>query len=475
MFINGEFVPSHSDVWMPTFNPSTGEPIASVPVADSRDVDTAVRGAQKAQRDWKLLPPLERGRVIREFAARVRQASQELGELDARNCGIPISAMSREVEYGADFLEYFAGLTVELKGESIPASPGNLHYTVREPYGVVGRIIPFNHPVMFACEKSAAPLAAGNAVILKPADQTPLSALRLAEIAEEVFPAGLFNVLTGDGPTTGAAVVTHPDLPRIAFTGGMETGREVLRSSAPHLKDVSLELGGKNPLIVFPDADLEAAATASVRGMNFHISAGQSCGSNSRIFVHEDVRKEFTELLIGNIRDIRLGNALDQETQMGPLVSADHCNRVLRYIKSGLEDGCQLLTGGSAPSDPALRGGFFVEPTVFDGVHPDMEIAQEEIFGPVVALFGWERESDMLAAANGVKYGLTANVWTQNLTSAHRTASALEAGYVWINGDGRHYLGTPFGGYKFSGLGREESIQELESYTRTKAVHVIMQ
>ncbi|HKQ00434.1 MAG TPA: aldehyde dehydrogenase family protein, partial [Actinomycetes bacterium] len=426
----------------------------------------------RAQRDWAARQPLERAEALRAFAARVRELAPELCRIDAEDCGIPIRTMEAEVRTGASYLDYFAGLVLELKGQTIPATVGNLHYTVREPFGVVGRIIPYNHPVMFACEKIAAPLAAGNAVVLKPAEQTPLSALRLAALALEVLPPGLVSVLTGDGQTTGAAIVAHPAIQRLAFTGGVATGQEVLRASAASLKEVSLELGGKNPMIVFPDAAVDAAAEAAVTGMNFQISAGQSCGSNSRILVHRDLYEPFLERFLARVRAIRLGPAVDPQTEMGPLITDTHRDRVCGYIRSATEEGARLLSGGSVPQD---RAGYFVEPTVFDRVSPGMRIAEEEIFGPVVTLFAWDHVDEMLQLANGVRYGLTANIWTNDLRQGHRVAAALEVGYVWVNGNGRHYVGTPFGGYKASGIGREESIDELFSYTRVKTVNVILE
>jgi acyl-CoA reductase-like NAD-dependent aldehyde dehydrogenase len=472
MLVGDRFAASGSGEWMTTLDPSTAEPIAAVPIATRDDVSRAVQSGLQAQRDWATWQPLERAEALHALAARVRESASELCRIDSEDCGIPIRAMEAEVRTGASYLDYFAGLVLELKGQTIPATVGNLHYTLREPFGVVGRIIPYNHPVMFACEKIAAPLAAGNAVVLKPAEQTPLSALRLAALALEVLPAGLLSVLTGDGQKTGAAIVGHPAIQRLAFTGSVTTGQEVLRASAASLKEVSLELGGKNPMIVFPDASVEAAAEAAVMGMNFQISAGQSCGSNSRIFVHRDLYEPFLERFLARVRTIRLGPAVDPRTEMGPLITDAHRHRVRRYIRSGIEEGARLLSGGLVPED---RAGFFVEPTVFDQVRPGMRIAEEEIFGPVATLFVWERVDEMLRLANGVRYGLTANVWTSDLRQGHRIAAALEAGYVWVNGNGRHYVGTPFGGYKASGIGREESIDELFSYTRLKTVNVILE
>jgi 2-formylbenzoate dehydrogenase len=361
---------------------------------------------------------------------------------------------------------------MEVQGRTIPASPGNLHYTVREPFGVIGRILPYNHPALFMCAKIAAPLVAGNAVVVKPADQTPLSALRIAELASDILPAGLVNVVTGDGPTTGRALVQHPDVRRIAFTGGVETGRAILRDAADGIKEVTLELGGKNPMIVLPDARVTDAVHAAIVGMNFHISAGQSCGSNSRILLHDSIYDEFVELLVSTVEKIELGLAVDDATEMGPLITERHRDRVVGYIDDARREGATQLTQGLVPA--RLNGGFFVRPTVFVGVTREMKIANEEIFGPVAAVMGWSDEDEMIALANAVPYGLTANIWTEGLRTAHRLAARIEAGYVWINGDGRHYTGTPWGGNKLSGLGREESLEEVFTFTREKTVHTIL-
>jgi 2-formylbenzoate dehydrogenase len=334
----------------------------------------------------------------------------------------------------------------------------------------VGRILPFNHPALFMCSKIAAPLAAGNAVVVKPADQTPLSALRIAELADRVLPTGLVNVVTGDGPTTGTALVRHPLVERLGFTGGVATGAAILREAAAGIKEVTLELGGKNPMIVLPDADLEATVARAVTGMNFEISAGQSCGSYSRVLLHEDVYDDFSEQYVAAVRALRVGPATDEATQMGPLISERHRDRVLGYIDSGTADGARLLTGGPE----GRRPGYFVEPTVFADVEPAAKIAREEIFGPVVALMRWRDVDEAVEIANAVPFGLTANICTNDLRMAHTLAARVTAGYVFINGDARHYPGTPWGGMKASGLGREESIEEAYSFTREKTVHTVL-
>jgi acyl-CoA reductase-like NAD-dependent aldehyde dehydrogenase len=340
---------------------------------------------------------------------------------------------------------------------------------------VVARIVPFNHPAMFAITRVLPALIAGNTVVLKPAEQTPLSALALAEIVREVFPPGVFNVISG-GIEAGEALVAHPEVKRIAFTGSVPTGMAIQRTAAgAAVKHVSLELGGKNPMIVFPDADLEQAVEGAVMGMNFGVCSGQSCGSNSRVFVHADVYEDFLAKVGERLERISVGAAYAEGTEMGPVVSEAHHRRVLGYMESGREEGARLLTGGGRPApDAAPEGGFYLRPTLFGDVTAEMKIAREEIFGPVIAAASWSDYDDVIRRANEVDLGLTASVWTNDLTIAHRAADALESGYVWVNDHGPHYWGTPFGGFKNSGIGREECIEEYESYLELKAVHTVM-
>jgi betaine-aldehyde dehydrogenase len=343
-------------------------------------------------------------------------------------------------------------------------------YTRREPYGVVGRIIPFNHPIQFAASAVAAPLAAGNSVVLKPAEQTVVSALRFAELASGILPPGVLNVVTGDGPTTGAAIVSHPLVPRIAFTGSVSTGRAVLRAAAEEIKVVTLELGGKNPLIVFPDVDVHQVALATVDAMNFRRGQGQSCGSPSRVYVHEAIHDEFVETFKGLVDELEVGDPLSSASDMGPLAYADHYDRVIGYVASGKSEGARLVTGGERPK--GRDRGYFLKPTVFDRVEPSMAIAREEIFGPVVSVLSWSDEDDVLAAANALRLGLTAYIWTNDLSAAMRFSREIEAGYVWVNGRGQRPFGAPFGGFKQSGLGTENDLEELLSYTRVKNVNI---
>jgi betaine-aldehyde dehydrogenase len=469
MFVGGAWVPAASGATMDTIDPTTEETIATVPLAGADDVDRAVAAALEGQEEWKRLTWQQRAQHMRELAQAVADHAAELAELDAIDGGIPVTGMKKDVQNAVDFLLYFAGLASEIKGWTIETAQG-VSYTRREPYGVVGRIIPFNHPIQFAASAVAAPLAAGNAVILKPAEQTPVSALRFAELASGILPAGVLNVVTGDGPTTGAALVSHPLVPRISFTGSVATGRAVLRAAAEEIKVVTLELGGKNPLVVFPDVDVRQVALATIDAMNFRRGQGQSCGSPSRIYAHEAIHDEFVETLKELVEELAVGDPLSADSDMGPLAFAAHYDRVTGYVASGRSEGARLVTGGGRPKDRDL--GYFVEPTVFDKVEPSMAIAREEIFGPVISVLSWADEAEVLRAANALRVGLTAYVWTNDLSAAMRFSRELEAGYVWVNGRGQRPFGAPFGGHKQSGLGTENDLEELLSYTRVKNVSI---
>jgi aldehyde dehydrogenase (NAD+)/betaine-aldehyde dehydrogenase len=371
-------------------------------------------------------------------------------------------------------MRFAAGLAYEIKGETVPATPGNIHMTIRQPYGVVGRIIPFNHPIKFAANALAAPLIAGNCVVLKPPETSPLSATMLGEICREVMPAGVVNIVTGLGLPAGDAIARHPDVKRIAFTGSVPTGRAIQRAAAEGgIKHVTLELGGKNPLIAFPDMDPDTVAKIAVAGMNFAWQ-GQSCGSTSRLLLHEDLYKPVLERVVERVKSLRLADPLDDNAQMGPINSKRHYERVVSMVQSGVSDGAKLMAGGKRPGGNDFARGYWLEPTVFADVNPDMRIAKEEIFGPVLSVFRWKDEKEALQLANSTEYGLTASIFTNDLKTAFRTAKAVKSGYIWINGASGHFYGTPFGGLKNSGLGREEGIDELLSYTEVKTIHVML-
>jgi acyl-CoA reductase-like NAD-dependent aldehyde dehydrogenase len=380
--------------------------------------------------------------------------------------------MRADAHMGAAALRYFAGLALELRGETIPSDFDRLDYTVPAPFGVVGRIIPFNHPFMFAASKSAAPLIAGNTLILKPSEHTSMSTIRLAELADGILPKGVFNVVTGTGQEAGDALVVHPGVRRLAFTGSAEIGRSIQQRAATHVvKAVSLELGGKNPLVVMPDADLELAVEGALRGMNFTWQ-GQSCGSTSRLIVQDALHDEFVERLAARMEAMRSGLPDDESTDTGAIVHRGQYEKVLSYLQIGRDEGATVIAGGGAPQDPSLSSGMFVRPTLFTDVRADSRLAQEEIFGPVLAVIRYDGYDDALRIANGVQYGLTASIFTRDLRVAHRFARDVQAGYVWVNDSSRHFPGVPFGGFKDSGVGREESFDELVSYTQVKNVNV---
>ena len=471
MLIGGEWVESRSGKRMTSTNPAYDEPIAEVPAGNAQDIQLAVEAGKAAFPAWSRMHVDERARHCRQFANAVRARARELGMLDAIDGGNPFLPMVDDAMKGAAQHDFFCGLGMEMKGETIPTPGGGLDFTRPQPYGVVGRIIPFNHPVSFAVGKIAPALVAGNTVILKPADQTPLSALWMGKIVQECFAPGVVNIVTGDGPGCGGALAAHKEVRRIAFTGSVETGRAITRAAG--IKALSLELGGKNPLIVYPDVDVEKAAAAAVAGMNFSVSQGQSCGSNSRVFVHASIKERFVEAVLERAARIRIGLPELETTQMGPVVTRAHYERVMGYVDSGRKEGARLLRGGGHAAGEALQKGYFVDITIFDGVRHGMKIEREEIFGPVMSILSWDEEATLLEQVNDSDYGLCANIWTNDISTGLRMADAIEAGYVWINGHGaKRFKGAPFGGFKDSGIGREHSIDELMSYTQVKNINV---
>lgn len=474
MLIGGERVAARSGATTRVLNPTTGLAIAEVPEASSVDVDRAVAAAYRAFASWRRTNARHRADLLMTIAARVRERVEELAYLDALDCGNPINAMREDVLRSASSIEYYAGLALEVKGATVPATAENLHYTRREPYGVVARILAFNHPFLFAAGSLGPILATGNTLVLKPAPQTPLSALVLGEIVSEVLPDGVVNIVTG-GAEAGSALVRHERVRRIQFTGSLPTGRAILREAAASdvLKQVTLELGGKNPLIVFPDADLDAVARGVIDGMNLTKCQGQSCGSTSRVFAHRDVRSELVEQVHRLVAEIAVGDPLEETTDMGPLVSVEHHARVMGFVESGLGSGARLVYGGRRPDDESLRAGNFVLPTLFDEVDPSSRLATEEIFGPVISTIPWDDEEEMFEAVNASQYGLTASIWTNDLKKAIGAAHRVEAGTVTVNGVSR-WKGMPFGGYKNSGLGRQNDIDEMYSFTQVKSVNVMI-
>jgi acyl-CoA reductase-like NAD-dependent aldehyde dehydrogenase len=470
--IGGELATAASGDTIDALNPATGHTIARFPRCAAEDVDRAARAAREAQPAWRALPPLERAAAVNAIADVVMEHAEGLARLDVDDNGSPIREMRRDAGIAAGQLRYFAGLALQLRGDTIPSDFDRLDYTLHEPFGVVGRIIPFNHPLMFAAGRLGAPLIAGNTVIVKPSEHTSLSALRLGELIREIVPPGVVNIVTGYGGEAGDALVAHPEVRRIAFIGSVPIGRAIQQRAAAHVvKTVTLELGGKNPIVVFPDADLDQAVDGAVKGMNFTWQ-GQSCGSTSRLLVHSSEHDAFVERLAAKMDALRHGPPSDEHTQTGAIVHRGQFDKVIDYLRIGREEGARVLAGGGPVEDEALQGGMFVRPTLFDGVRPDSRLASEEIFGPVLAAMPFESYDEALAIANGLSYGLSASVFTNDLRTAHRFARDVQAGYVWVNDASAHFPGTDFGGVKDSGVGREEGFQELASYTQSKNVNL---
>lgn len=473
MLVGGRIVQAEGGETYEAHSPADGRLLANVPSAQAEDVDRAVEAARTAFPSWRRTPATERAAMMGRAIEILRDNAEDLAVMDAVDSGNPVTAMVGDVHLACRDLEYMRGAAMEVKGQTIPSQTGDWLLTRREPYGVVGRITAFNHSLMFPAAKMGAPLMTGNTLILKVPHQVPLAPLLMGELLKDVFPPGVLNIITGEGRTAGEALVRHPDVKRLALIGGTGTGQRIQISAAEAaVKHVSLELGGKNPMIVFPDADLDAAAAAAVRGMNFQKTQGQSCGSTTRLFLHELVHDEVLEKVVALTRKIRMGHPLDPETEMGCIVSERQYRSVTAYIEAGKEDGAQLVHGGGRPKGEMFENGFFVEPTIFDGVTMGMRIAREEIFGPVLSVLTWRDKEDVVEQANALEFGLTGAVWTRDLQTAIEVADRLETGYVWINGSAAHFLGAPFSGHKNSGTDAEESIEELYSYTQVKTVNI---
>lgn len=474
MLIGGELVESASGEWIDSINPATEEVIGRFPKGNEKDVARAVDAAERAWPAWNAMGVAARSQALRKFGQLMLERADELLEVEVRDTGNTIAPMRGDVRMGVEGLNYYAGLGYELKGESIPATSNHLHFSVREPYGVVGRIVPFNHPVMFATARTAAALMAGNAVVVKPPETASLSALILSEIAREALPPGVFNIVTGLGSETGAALVRHPEVKRIAFIGSVETGKAIQRMAAETaVKHVTLELGGKNPMIVFPDVDPKAVVDAAVAGMNFSWQ-GQSCGSTSRLLLHESIHDQVVEGLVERINAIRVGDPMSADSQMGAINSKGQYEKVLRYIDVAKSEGARLLAGGGRPTGPGFEKGFWIRPTLFADVKQSMRIANEEVFGPILSVIKWSNFEEAINIANATDLGLTASVWTQNIDDALGAARRVRSGYIWINCVGPHYPAMAYGGMKNSGVGREEGIEEMLSYTEQKVFNISM-
>ena len=474
MLIGGEMTAGQNEGWIDSVNPSNEEVIGRVPAGSAKDVESAVAAAAEAQKSWKEKSIFERGMMLRQLAAEFRARADEILHMEASDTGNTIGKLGGDVQIAAGYLEFFAGLASEMKGESVPATPNNLHFTVREPYGVVGRIVPFNHPFMFAGAHIAAPLVAGNTVVLKTPEQSPLTGSLLGEMCQKILPPGVVNIVSGYGMPVGDTLVRHPLVHRIGFTGSVPTGLAIQRAAAEtSVKHVTLELGGKNPMIVFPDADKDKVVEAAIAGMNYSW-AGQSCGSVSRLLLHESLHDEVVDRLQAEVEALKIGDPLDPTSDMGPVNNEAHFERVLGFIDTASREGARLVSGGERPEGAQFEKGYWVKPTLFADVTMDMTIGREEVFGPIQSILKWRDQDDVIEMANNSEFGLTAAVWTHDLNTAMKTARALDTGYVWINGVAQHYVGTPFGGRKNSGLGGEECLEELLSYTQNKAIHVML-
>jgi betaine-aldehyde dehydrogenase len=455
----------------PDINPATGETLATVFAADAALVDEAVVAAKEAQKAWIGVPAAERGRVMNRVASLLRARKMALARLEVLDTGKPIQeAPVADIGSAADCFEFFAGLTQAIHGEHIALGDSAFAYTRREPLGVCAGIGAWNYPIQIASWKTAPALAAGNAMIFKPSELTPVTAVELAKIVEEAgAPKGLLNVVQGKGDV-GQALATHPGIAKISLTGSVPTGKRVMAAAAGTLKHVTMELGGKSALIVFADADLDDSVSAAILG-NFY-TQGEICSNGTRVFVEEKVRPAFLEKLVARTARIKIGDPLDPATQMGPLISAEHLEKVLSYVARGEAEGAKLLTGGRRLTEGALARGNFMSPAVFDACRDDMGIVREEVFGPLLSVLSFENEAEVVARANDTEFGLAAGLMTRDLSRAHRVASALEAGIVWINSYNLTPVAMPFGGSKQSGLGRENGLAALDFYSERKSVYV---
>jgi aldehyde dehydrogenase (NAD+) len=469
MYVGGAWVDSRSRQTFETIDPATEEALASVPRGRPEDIDDAVAAARAAfEGVWGQTRPRDRADLLFRLATAIRTHADELAALETLDQGKPLATSKREVLSTARYFEFYAGAADKFYGETIPLGPDYVDFTLREPLGVTAHIVPWNMPLNMVGRSVGPALAMGNTAVVKPAEQTPLTALKLAELMEETgFPAGVYNVVTGYGDEAGAALSRHVGIDSMTFTGSVETGRLVMKAAAEHIKPVVLELGGKSPHIIFADADLDAAVAEAAKGI--YSNCGQICSAGSRLVVQESIRDVFVDRLAAHSRALKVGPGMESP-DLGPLNSREHYARVLEYVKIGQQEGAALVTGGGRPDQ--IERGYFLAPTIFDAVKPDMRIAQEEIFGPVLSVITFSDEDEALAIANGVKYGLVAGIFTNDINRALRLAKGIRAGQIFVN---EYYAGgeeTPFGGYKQSGFGREKGMAALLNYTQIKNVAI---
>ena len=466
-YVNGQWM-NNPNTYEVT-NPSNGEKLCDVPISDNDELELAVQSAAKAQKIWGKKSLNQRVDALLKLCSRIEERAEEFALIDSYDAGNALTGMRKDVAMSIENIKYFCGLVREVKGETFSMEPKHLNFTRYQPYGVVLKINPFNHPFRFCVEKIAAPLLMGNSLVIKNSEQAPISPLKWCELLKDIFPDGLINVITG-GPEGGSYLVKHPLIKRIGVISSVNTGIAVNKDAAPYLKNVSLELGGKNPLMVFDDADPEFAADLAIKGMNLS-RQGQSCSSTSRVLVHKSLKDDFVKHLIEKAKKIPVGLPWIETNEIGPIVSKRQFDKVMEYIETGKKEGAKLVLGGDNPKDPELKNGFFINPTIFTDVKPNMTIAKEEIFGPVISVLTWETYEELIEIANSTLYGLTAMIVTNSLSNAMKTAEEIDAGYVWINTFGR-YSGAPYGGWKLSGLGVEECFDEMKSYAKLKNINM---
>lgn len=473
MYIDGKFTLAQSGATRSIFDPGNGDLIAKVPEASKEDAVRAIKAARKAfdEGEWRKTTALERGKLLFKVAELIRDNAKELAELETRNCGKPLTEAEYDVADAANCFEFYAGLATKIHGDTMSVPANSFSYVVREPIGVCGQIIPWNFPLLMASWKLAPALAAGNTLILKPSELTPLTALELIKLIDQCgFPAGVVNLITGVGAGVGEELAINSMVDKIAFTGGTVTGRKIMQAATGNLKRISLELGGKNPNIVFADCDLEMAIDGALFGA--FANQGEVCSAGSRLIVERSIHKKIVDGMLKKISSIKLGHGLKAGVKMGPLISAVHREKVENFIRIGIDEGAKLICGGKRPAGSDFANGNFLEPTIFDEVKPTMRIAREEIFGPVLSIIPFDTEEEAIRIANDTEYGLAAAVWTKDITRAHRVTSQLRAGILWVNTYHPTFNEMPWGGYKQSGSGRELGLYGIENYLEIKQVNI---